>query len=322
MMPAYETICRASFDPAPRAYHIPVFQKTAVDYLITDPGGVYVDGTLGGGGHAEEVLGRLGGEGRLIGIDRDAEAIAVAKERLSRFGSRFHAVHDRFGRVDVILADLGLPQIHGLLLDLGVSSHQLDTPVRGFSYLQSGPLDMRMDPFSGMTAAELVNTASEQALADLFYLYGEERWARRIARRIIVRRDKGPLSTTADLADVVRACVPPPGRIKSLARVFQALRIAVNQELDELVSCLVRVYPSLAPGGRIVVIMYHGLEARIVKRFFRGQRPTWTREEDVSRERPYRFRLLTPKGLHPAPEEVMANPRARSAVLRAAEKQG
>jgi 16S rRNA (cytosine1402-N4)-methyltransferase len=256
-----------------------------------------VDMTLGAGGHAEALL-RSGVE-RLVGVDRDPEAIEIARARLSSFGERFQAVSTRFSQMPVE------NRVDGVLYDLGVSSMQLDRPERGFSYRQDGPLDMRMGP-DGESAMDLVNALPEVELARIIFEYGEERRSRRIAAAIVRARGRGPIRTTDELAGIVASAVggqrggPHPAR-----RTFQALRIAVNRELEELSASLPRAVGALAPGGRIVVIAYHSLEDRIVKRFLRDE-PTLT--------------VLTKKPQRPGAEEAAANPRARSALLRAAER--
>jgi len=303
-------------------YHVPVLREEAVGCVVNDTSGVYVDGTLGGGGHSEALLERLSEDGRVIGIDRDAEAIDSARKRLSRFGDRLCCIHDRFGRIDAVLDTLSIRRIDGLLLDLGVSSRQIDAARRGFSYSKEGPLDMRMDGRSGLTAADIVNGWPEKKLSDLFFVFGEEKKSRQIARRIVYMREKTPLESTTDLADAVRACTPARWHIKSLSRIFQALRIAVNGEMEELADCLVKIYPSLKTGGRVAVIMYHGLESRVVKRYFRGEEPSFTRSELAFGQKRFDFRSLTPRGIRASESEIRKNPRARSAVLRAAEKRG
>jgi 16S rRNA (cytosine1402-N4)-methyltransferase len=259
--------------------------------------GTVMDLTLGAGGHAEALL--ESGVGRVVGIDRDPEAIALASERLARFGERFRAVQTRFSSVPAE------NRVDGVLLDLGVSSLQLDRPERGFSYRNPGPLDMRMGP-EGETAMDLVNSASEEELARIVFEYGEERRSRRVAAAIVRARSRAPIETTEELARVVAGALgarrggPHPAR-----RTFQALRIAVNRELEELSATLPRAAELLAPGGRLVAISYHSLEDRIVKRFLLDR-------DDLE--------ILTKKPLVPSARERERNPRARSAKLRAAEK--
>ncbi|MGZ4109089.1 MAG: 16S rRNA (cytosine(1402)-N(4))-methyltransferase RsmH [Actinomycetota bacterium] len=278
--------------------HEPVMVDEVVRFL--GGRGTVVDLTLGAGGHAEALL--ESGVGRLIGVDRDPEAVAIASGRLSRFGGRFVAVRARFSEVPVE------NRVDGVLYDLGVSSMQLERAERGFSFRNEGPLDMRMEGGRGQegeSAMDLVNSASEEELARVIYEYGEERRSRRVAAAIVRARQRKPIETTEELAGIVVSAVgrrrggPHPAR-----RTFQALRIAVNRELEELAASLPRAVGVLAPGGRVVVIAYHSLEDRIVKRFFAGDE---------------RLTVLTRKPLVPSADEAARNPRARSAKLRAAE---
>jgi 16S rRNA (cytosine1402-N4)-methyltransferase len=275
--------------------HVPVMVEEVVRLL--GGRGLVLDLTLGAGGHAEALL--ESGVGRLIGVDRDPHAIRLATERLARFGERFTAVRTRFS--DVPAED----RVDGVLYDLGVSSMQLDRPERGFSYRADGPLDMRMGP-DGERAMDVVNTAPEEELARIVFQYGEERRSRRVAAAIVRARSRSPIETTDELAGVVASALgarrggPHPAR-----RTFQALRIAVNRELEELAASLPRAVDILAPGGRVIVIAYHSLEDRIVKRFL-GAAPE--------------LEILTKKPLRPSAVEAARNPRARSAKLRAAER--
>lgn len=296
------------------SYHVPVMVQEVADLLVADPNGLYVDGTIGGGGHAAAIVARLQ-EGKLIGFDRDPEAIAACR---GAFGKEL--TRGARSPIELVLGSYLLAcsredlhgRVHGILLDLGVSSHQLDAPARGFSYRYDAPLDLR---FGGEAASEppardLVARLSERELADLLYRYGEERANRRIARAIVVARQRHPIETTGQLRTVVEQCVPPRRRYDVLSRVFQALRIAVNDELRHVEEFLLCVPALLRPGGRIVVISYHSLEDRIVKQTFRC----------FARAKPPLLRILTPKPLRPSAEEVAQNPRSRSAKLRAAEK--
>ncbi len=305
------------------SYHRPVLVEEVVGLLVVESAGVYVDATLGGGGHAEAILRSLGPQGRVVGIDRDHEALAFATERLAAFGERFCAIHARFSELREALAACGIDSVSGVLFDLGVSSHQLDTPSRGFSFDRPGPLDFRMDTRSPFTAADVVNTWSEKELAEVFKKYGEERRSRKIARAIVTARARRRLETTADLAEVVRSVTPVALRAKTLARVFQAIRIVVNEELQELERGLAAALDLLKPGGRLVVIAYHSLEDRIVKQFFKKEEPhcICPPEQPVCTcGRPGRLRILTRKPVVAGDEEIKQNPRARSARLRAAEK--
>ncbi len=303
-----------------RVFHTPVLVERMLEYLVTDLSGIYVDGTVGGGGHGEAILRRLNRRGRFIGIDRDREAVDFCHDRFSSYGDRVRILHGDFGKVDILLEELGITQVDGFFLDLGLSFHQIDTPERGFSYLSEGPLDMRMDASVPGSAKDIVNGHSEKDLGDIFLRYGEERSARRVARRIVRERRRRPIETTKALADVIRKITPVQRQIKTLARIFQALRIEVNRELEQLKDGLERVYPFLKPGGRVVVISYHSLEDRVVKRFFRGETPSTSREALLQSNSGYRFHVLTHRVVRATQEEIQRHPTGRSARLRAAEK--
>lgn len=298
-------------------YHAPVLYKTVRDYLITDPAGVYVDGTLGGGGHSAVLLDALGPEATVVGIDQDADALAAAGKRLAaeKERGRFCMLHGNFGDLEKLLAQAGIDAIDGLLLDLGVSSHQIDVPERGFSYVGEGELDMRMDARAGVTAMEVVNRWSEDEVRRVLYEYGEEHRGRQIARGIVQAR---PISTTTELADVIRKSVPTRDEVKSLSRVFQALRIAVNAELEVLEQVLATSVQVLKPGGRIAVISYHSLEDRRVKRFFRYGNLEGKPVRDFFGNLITPWHDLTRKPIEASADEIAANPRARSARLRVA----
>ncbi len=303
-------------------FHVPVLLHEVLEYLLTDPAGVYVDATVGGGGHAERIAGLLTDGGRLIGFDADADALVEASARLARFRERVALVHANFRDIKDELRRLRTDSARGILLDLGVSSHQLDEGPRGFSYRGDDPLDMRMDRRQALTAREIVNSYTENDLGELLLRYGEERAARRIARRIIAFR---PVDTTARLAEAVESVVGSRFLPKVLARVFQALRIAVNDELRGLSQALVDAVELLAPGGRIVVISYHSLEDRIVKEFFRAEsadRIASGHKYLPDALRVPKLRVLTKKPVVAGEREVEGNRRARSAKLRAAERQG
>jgi 16S rRNA (cytosine1402-N4)-methyltransferase len=301
-------------------YHIPVLCQDAVDIMVTETGGLYVDATVGGGGHAEEICKRLQGPGRLLCLDADDEALTSARKRLAPCAERTFFVQTNFRFLRDAVSRAGWKQIHGILFDLGVSSHQLDDPLRGFTFREDERLDMRMDRRQELTAWELVNTHDEQTIAQILWEYGEERHARRIARRLVVQR---PVNTTGALRDVVAGAVGGQYLTKSLARVFQALRIAVNGELDSLRSVLADALDLVVPGGHIVVIAYHSLEDRIVKEFFRSE-STVPLQRNIpllpGQEPQPRLRVLTRKPIVPSGEETVHNPRARSAKLRAAER--
>jgi 16S rRNA (cytosine1402-N4)-methyltransferase len=306
--------------------HLPVLPAEVLHWLAPRAGGVYVDGTIGGGGHAAATLEQASPDGRLIGFDRDADALRAAATRLAPFGKRVTLVRGNFADMAHELSHLGIDGADGILLDLGVSSHQLDTGNRGFSFLQDAPLDMRMDGDAGVTAADLVNTLPEEELARIIREYGEERWAKRIASFIVQERGKGALATTLQLVDLIKGAIPKAKweeRLHPATRTFQALRIAVNEELASLEKGLDAAVGMLNPGGRLVVISFHSLEDRIVKERFRA----FSRGCICPRELPVcacnhqpDLHVLTRKPVMAGETEVAANPRARSARLRAAEK--
>ncbi|MHC4177625.1 MAG: 16S rRNA (cytosine(1402)-N(4))-methyltransferase RsmH [Planctomycetota bacterium] len=290
-------------DPSPA--HVPVMLDQVVQWLDPSPGGVIVDGTLGGGGHARALAERVGPTGLVVALDRDPAAVAAAECKLA--GMPMKLVQASFCDLPEVLEQLDLPVIEGLILDLGVSSDQLADETRGFSFSSAGPLDLRFDPLSGEPARRLVNRLSAERLAELIRGYGEERYSRRIARAIVERRREKPIETALELAELVRRCVPRTTRgrrIDPATRTFQALRIAVNDELKSLDIALQRMPDCLRPQARMAVISFHSLEDRRVKEAFRDDP---------------RLRALTPKPLRPAVEEVARNPRARSAKLRVAE---
>ena len=307
---------------APR--HIPVLLDEAIDFLKVSPGGTYVDGTVGLGGHARRILEALGGTGRVIAIDRDEEALSQARERLRSYAGAVSFHRDNFRNLPLLLNGLGLAGVDGCLLDLGVSSLQLESPSRGFSFRLEGPLDMRQDRRSRTTAADLVNGLPEQELAEIFRRYGEERRAGAIASEIVRQREQHPLRTTGQLADLVRR-VSPAGRGKTdpATRVFQALRIRVNQELEGLDDFLEEAVGLLKPEGRLVVIAFHSLEDRTVKTVFRrlaGRCVCFRPADRCTCPRVVRGRVLTPRPVRPGRREIEENPRSRSARLRAFEK--
>jgi len=292
--------------------HKPVLVDEAVSYLNCSPGGIYVDATLGSGGHAVKILSGHQFIGKLIGIDQDPEAISIARERLKEFQEKTVIIQDNFANIQDILKGLRVGEVDGILLDLGFSSHQLESAERGFSFMLEGPLDMRMDRSAGFTAFDLVNRSPLPALEKIIRDYGEERWAKRIARSIVTRRQKEKIRTTTELAEIV-ARVIPRGRflqkIHPATKTFQALRIAVNDELTNLEKVLPDGVDLLKRGGRLCVISFHSLEDRIVKTAFQ----LWARREAKAL-------ILTPKPVRAGPEEVRENPRARSARLRVAER--
>jgi 16S rRNA (cytosine1402-N4)-methyltransferase len=297
--------------------------EEAVAGLNVRADGIYLDATFGRGGHARAILQRLGPDGRLIALDRDPDAVAAAQ---AIGDPRFAIRHSPYSALPDVLAAEAIEQVDGMLFDLGVSTPQLDTPLRGFSFRTDGPLDMRMDTTRGLTAAQWLNEADEQELAEVIDAYGEERFAKRIARAIVAAREEQPFTTTRQLGVLVAKAVGTrePGQDPA-TRTFQAVRIFINQELAELEGVLPRTLPLLAAGGRIAVISFHSLEDRIVKRFFQScERPE---DAPALRRLPLRARelpqpLLTRIGraIKPSPAEVARNPRARSAVLRIAER--
>lgn len=308
-----------------QARHSPVMLDEVLDLLRCRDGGVYVDATVGLGGHALAILERIGPAGLLIAIDRDKESLEIAAGRLAGRPGRVRLVHDNFRNLPLILNNLAVGPIDGILVDLGVSSYQLEAEERGFSFQSDAPLDMRMDRSQRLTAADLVNDLDEEELAGIIRRYGEERAARRIAAAIVRARQRARIARCAQLADIVaRACSRPgPWRIHPATRTFQALRIAVNRELEGLDGFCAEALSFLRPGGRLVVIAFHSLEDRIVKRSFRllsGQCVCERPRPLCTCPRAPRARLLTPRALRPTPSELDANPRARSARLRALER--
>ncbi|MBE2243877.1 MAG: 16S rRNA (cytosine(1402)-N(4))-methyltransferase RsmH [Burkholderiaceae bacterium] len=310
--------------PSASWQHTTVLLVEAVDALLTDPEGVYVDGTFGRGGHARRVLGALSPVGRLVAFDRDPEAVAAAREGGDRItDARFTIRHARFARMAEELAALDIAQVDGVLLDLGVSSPQIDNPARGFSFRLDGPLDMRMDTTRGESAADFLARAGERQIAEVIRDYGEERFAVSIAKALVARRAGGDaVRTTAQLSEVVARAVKTrePGQDPA-TRTFQALRIFVNAELEELEQGLNAALALLRPGGRLVVISFHSLEDRIVKTFIsRHSKAVYDRRAPFAEPAPVRLKALA--RLRPGAAEVRANPRARSAIMRVAERTG
>lgn len=306
--------------------HEPVLLAEVLQWMNVRENGVYADGTLGGGGHSGAMLEASGGTATLYGIDRDENAIAAATARLEHYPG-FHAIHGNFHDVKALLSQAGAPPLDGALLDLGVSSPQLDQAERGFSYHEDAPLDMRMDRSQGMTAADLLAEVSEGELTRILREYGEEKWAARIARFVVERRQTQPLRTTQDLVRVVDAAIPKAVRRKDdghpARRTFQAVRIAVNDELDPLDRALEDFVDCLKPGGRLLVITFHSLEDRLTKRCFqRLQNPCVCppKAPVCTCGRKPKVRILARGAVPPTAEEIARNPRARSAKLRVAEK--
>lgn len=301
-------------------YHEPVLLAESIARLLPAPGKLIVDATLGGGGHAAALL---AAGARVIGLDADADAIGFSTTRLSDAGKNFRAVRSNFAAAGEVLDTLGIAQIDGALLDLGLSSHQLDEPSRGFSFQADGPLDMRMDSRAPLTAADLVNTSSGEQLERIFRQFGEEPAARRIAVRLVRERIARPFTTTLQLAAAVESVVPRRGRIHPATKTFQALRIAVNRELEVLQTGLEQLSARLAPGGRLAVLSFHSLEDRLVKTYFKSRCTEWLDRPEwpAPRRNPECiFKAVTRKAVVASAAEQRANPRARSAKLRVVEK--
>jgi len=321
--------------------HVPVMLEEVLKFLQPGPGGVYIDGTIGGGGHTEAILERSAPDGRVLGIDTDAQALARVQARLAEpvKNGRLLLKQGNFAELTHFANEVGFASVQGVLLDLGFSSDQMDNPERGFSFSSDGPLDMRLDQTQPVSAADLVNSASEQELADIFWRYGEETRSRQIARRIVHARAHGAITRTAQLAELAAAGAPyKPGAIHPATKTFQALRIAVNSELEQLETVLPQILDVLSirkrevkaggsaassdEGGRMVIISFHSLEDRLVKEFMRREATDCLCPPRVPVcvcGHKARLRLLTRKPVVPTPQEVAANPRARSAKLRAAE---
>jgi 16S rRNA (cytosine1402-N4)-methyltransferase len=296
--------------------------KQVVDALLTTPDGVYVDGTAGTGGHSEAIGRALGAKGRLLCLDRDPDAVRICRERLSFLGERVVVVRGNYAATHEIIRDFGINAVHGMLLDLGMSSHQLERSGRGFSFTRDEPLDMRMDPRNGVTAAQLINAGSTRELEKVLRLFGEERRAKAIAKRIVQER---PISSSRELAHLIEAAVPKSRRARKhpATRTFQALRIAVNRELEHLKTFLEKAPALIRMGGRLAVLSYHSLEDRMVKQAMTD----WERGCECPPDFPEcrcgkkpLFKRLQKKGIKPDPEEIMRNPRARSAILRVSER--
>ena len=304
-------------------YHVPVLLKESVDALITDPSGIYIDATYGGGGHSAEILSRLSPEGRLIAFDRDSDAMAgrVDDPRLTLIHNNFRFVHN-YALLEAHKAarDFRERGVDGILADLGVSSHQFDTAERGFSFRFDAPLDMRMNTQGGITAADVVNTYTQEALEQVFRLYGEVDNSRRLAALVTSARDKAEIRTTGELDAAIKPALPPYAEHKYLAKVYQALRMEVNQEMRSLGKFLDGAAKSLKPGGRLVVITYHSLEDRMVKNFIKSGNIDGTVEKDVFGRSDTPLRALDRKPVLPQESEIASNTRARSAKLRTAEK--
>lgn len=306
-------------------HHVSVMLQECIDGLNIRPEGVYVDGTLGGAGHSYQIASRLT-SGKLIGIDRDNVALAAAGERLAPFRDRVQLVHSNFSDLPRVLADLGISGVDGILLDLGVSSPQLDDGERGFSYMSDAPLDMRMDNTENLTAADVVNTWSQEELRRILYAYGEERYAPQIAAAICRRRENAPIETTLELVDIIRSAMPASAlreKQHPAKRSFQAIRIAVNDELGAVERMMPEAIEALNPGGRLAVITFHSLEDRIVKTAMAEAARGCTCPPEfpvcVCGKKP-KVKLITRKPLTASEAELAENPRSRSAKLRVCEK--
>ncbi len=307
-------------------FHKPVMVKEVINLLRPRPNGIYVDATLGLGGHTEAILEWSYSRTKVIGFDSDSEALSLAKNRLSRFGSQVVFVNENFSQIDKVLKELGIDRVDGIVADLGMSSFQIEGSGRGFSFLRDEPLDMRMDPSLRFTARDLVNEMDEGDLSKILRAYGEERWAKKISREIVKSRREKPIETTLQLAEIVSGAIPkkfhPPG-IHPATRTFQALRISVNNELGNLEVFLEKAVSTLSVGGRIVVISFHSLEDRLVKNAFRGLASPCICPPEMPRcgcGKKGVLKILTRSPLRASVEEIHGNPRARSAKLRGGER--
>ena len=305
--------------------HISVLYNETLDSLNIKDGGTYVDGTLGGGGHSRGILGRAKNI-RLIGIDRDLEAIKAASERLKEFGEQVTIVNNNFSQIKQILKELNIEKIDGAVLDLGVSSYQLDNAKRGFSYMHDAKLDMRMNPNDKLSAYEVVNNYTKDELTQIFYEYGEEKWSARVAEFIVDRRKQKPVETTLELVDIIKAAIPKKVRVEGshpAKRIFQAIRIEVNNELGILKDAINDIVDVLNPGGRIAVITFHSLEDRIIKKTFSELAMGCVCPKDfpicVCNKQPV-VKIIDKKPILPTDKEENENPRSKSAKLRTAEK--
>lgn len=306
---------------APR-YHDPVLEDVATGYLITDISGIYVDCTLGGSGHALRIFKRLSPTGRLVGIDMDADALEHAKIRLKNYSDRLILIRGNFGDLEMLLNRHGIQKVNGILADLGLSSHQIDSEARGFSHQSSGPLDMRMDQSTDLRAEEIINTYSEDALYDIFKRYGEERYSRNIARRIIREREKHAIETTSQLADIITAVVPYKQEIKAKSRIFQSLRVFLNSEMRNLERLLEQSLRVIKKNGRLVTIAYQSQEDSRIKQFMKYQEKSCVCPPDFPVcvcDKKSTLKILTRRTIVPTEEEIESNSRSKSARLRAAE---
>jgi len=303
--------------------HRPVMVNEVVERLVTSADGTYVDGTVGTGGHSEAICGRMSSKGLLIGLDRDEGAVRISRDRLAPLGKRVHLIKANYARIGAVLEGLGIEKVDGVLLDLGMSTYQLEGSGRGFSFSRDEPLDMRMDPEEGATARQLVNSLPAKEIEKILRSYGEERRARAISRAIERERKRTPIVSSLQLANLVESVVPRSGGRHPATRTFQALRIAVNNELDHLYAFLEVIPSLLREGGRLVVLSYHSLEDRTVKQAMTDWAQGCTCPPEFPECRCGKvplFRRVHKKGVRPSPEETLSNPRARSAMLRTAER--
>lgn len=306
-------------------HHVSVLLKESIDNLAIKPGGIYVDCTLGGAGHSREIADRMGPEGTLVAVDQDQAAVQNAQHELQTMPGKIHIVHDNFMNIKQIMTTLQITEVDGVLFDLGVSSHQLDVAERGFSYMQDAPLDMRMDSTAPLSARQIVNCWDEQAIAEIIWEYGEERWAKRIAQFVVRERSQNPIETTGHLVEIIKKAIPAGARREGphpAKRTFQAIRIAVNNELGILADTLRAAVAMLRSGGRICIITFHSLEDRICKRTLQELAKSCICPPNLpictcNKKRELK---LMGKPIVPSDEEITHNPRARSAKLRVAEK--
>lgn len=307
-------------------HHVSVFLNEAIDLLAIKSDGIYVDCTLGGAGHSKKIAERLSKDGILIGIDQDTDALCAAKERLEDYECKIHLIHSNFENLDSILKDLNIDKIDGILFDLGVSSHQIDTESRGFSYVKDAPLDMRMNKENPFSAMDVVNNYSKEELTSIFYEYGEEKWSVRIADIILEKRLEKPILTTGELVDIVHRAIPKKLRPKDgghpAKRIFQAIRIEVNKELEILNNTFNTALKHLNIGGKMVVITFHSLEDRITKQFMKEKEKGCICPKELpicTCNHKKEIKILS-KGIKPSTKEVEENPRSKSAKIRAFEK--
>lgn len=304
-------------------YHIPVLFYETIENLITNRDGIYVDCTLGGGGHSEGILQQLGENGRLISIDQDEEAIKFSKKRLEKYSKKWSVVKNNFENIDVILYSLGVEKVDGILMDIGVSSTQLDDPTRGFSYRYDTKLDMRMNQEQSLTAYDVVNGYSEKDLTRIFFEYGEEKFSKKIAWNIIKRREEKPIETTGELVEIIKKSYPPKSQKHPAKKVFQAIRIEVNRELEVLEKAIIKAFDSLKKGGRLAIITFHSLEDRMVKNMFKELSTGCKCPKEIPIcvcNEVAKGKIITRKPITSSDKELEYNNRAHSAKLRVIER--